>query len=388
MRRVDGGPAAIAVVSSRQRQSCTGRACARLPDDVRAVWTPAAEVGLQILMLRWRDPRHEPGRLSERVEVVDPARGEVELVVESLARRAIEPGGGRPRGGEELAVAPDVVPRAGALEEGLPSGLLVVPRRRLGHRGLPPDPALRGLALPLLLAPLGLEALDVDPPEDPAQPLLERHGARVPDAVRGEADARPLGGQLEVAGADKLGVAGVEPPRPARALRPVAIRDYLGTNKLAGLSLSGQFELELVDLSPEEQFEFLSDLGLTEGGRDRFIQMAYEKLELITFLTYGEDECRAWSLGRGSDAVEAAGKIHTDLARGFIRAEVIHYDDFMSCGCSVQGVKKLAKFEWKEKNTSFRTGICLRFCLIFDFIRHIWARPCVFLYFTLATTRK
>src|SRR5678816_1056997 len=77
---------------------------------------------------------------------------------------------------------------------------------------------------------------------------------------------------------------------------------------------------------------FLADLGLTESARDRFIRASYGLLDLISFLTAGEDECRAWPIRRGTSAVKAAGKIHSDIERGFIRAEVVSFEDFVRLG--------------------------------------------------------
>jgi GTP-binding protein YchF len=91
--------------------------------------------------------------------------------------------------------------------------------------------------------------------------------------------------------------------------------------------ISGPIEAEIAALDPADQKEFLSDLGIEDPAAARFIKAAFDMLDLITFLTHGPDECRAWSIRRGSTALEAAGAIHSDLARGFIRAEVIHFDD-------------------------------------------------------------
>lgn len=142
---------------------------------------------------------------------------------------------------------------------------------------------------------------------------------------------------------------------PGEAI-PENVKSHLETRGLTGLALSGQFELELMDLEPDEQAEFLADMGLARGGRDRFIRTVYECLDLISFLTYGKDECRAWSIERGSTAVEAAGKIHTDLARGFIRAEVIGYEDFMACGGDMQAVKKAGKLRMEGKHYIVHDG--------------------------------
>src|SRR6185369_9379572 len=95
------------------------------------------------------------------------------------------------------------------------------------------------------------------------------------------------------------------------------------------LVLSAVVEAEVAELEPADREAFLADLGLTETARDRFIRASYALLDLISFLTAGEDECRAWPIRRGTSARKAAGRIHSDIERGFIRAEVIAYDDFV-----------------------------------------------------------
>jgi GTP-binding protein YchF len=98
------------------------------------------------------------------------------------------------------------------------------------------------------------------------------------------------------------------------------------------LVLSAAVEAEIATLDPEERAAFLEDLGLTDSALDRFIRAAYGLLDLISYFTVGEDEVRAWTIRRGTDARRAAGKIHSDLERGFIRAEVIPYEVFMEAG--------------------------------------------------------
>ncbi len=114
---------------------------------------------------------------------------------------------------------------------------------------------------------------------------------------------------------------------------------------LAVMPLCGQIEAEIAALDPEDQQAFLADLGLTEPASQRFIRRAYELLDLISFLTRGPDECRAWPLRRGSSALEAAGQVHSDIARGFIRAEVIAFEDFDRLGseaaCRQAGVLRV-----------------------------------------------
>lgn len=104
--------------------------------------------------------------------------------------------------------------------------------------------------------------------------------------------------------------------------------------------LCGKVEMEISQMDEEEQLVFLEEYGIKERARDVFIQLAYETLGLISFFTVGEDEVRAWTVNRGAPAPEAAGVIHTDLQRGFIRAETVSYDDFMSVGSLVKAKEK------------------------------------------------
>jgi GTP-binding protein YchF len=117
------------------------------------------------------------------------------------------------------------------------------------------------------------------------------------------------------------------------------------SKKLDVIAMSGKVEMEIAQLAPGEQREFLQDLGIAEPARDRFIRAAYSLLDLISFLTAGEDECRAWSIRRGTSAHKAAGVIHSDIERGFIRAEVTRFDDLIELGsearCREQGKLKL-----------------------------------------------
>lgn len=101
----------------------------------------------------------------------------------------------------------------------------------------------------------------------------------------------------------------------------------------------GKFEMELNDLNDEEAEEFRASAGVTESGMAEAIRLSYALLGLISFLTVGPDECRAWTVAAGSTAPEAAGRIHTDLQRGFIRAEVVRYDDLVACGSEAEARK-------------------------------------------------
>lgn len=115
------------------------------------------------------------------------------------------------------------------------------------------------------------------------------------------------------------------------------------------VAVSARLEAELVELPEEDAAEYLSSLGLPKLGADRVIQVGYRLLNLITFLTAGEDEVRAWTVTRGAKAPEAAGKIHSDIERGFIRAEVTSFEDFMACGSFAAASKKgLQRLEGKD----------------------------------------
>ena len=115
------------------------------------------------------------------------------------------------------------------------------------------------------------------------------------------------------------------------------------------LLISAATEMEISALSPEEEAIFLEEYGMKESGRNRLISEAYKRLNYISFLTVGEDEVRAWPLQCGTTAHKAAGKIHSDIERGFIRAEVVAYNDFVAKG-SMAGVKAagLSRLEGKE----------------------------------------
>ena len=98
------------------------------------------------------------------------------------------------------------------------------------------------------------------------------------------------------------------------------------------MTLCAKIETEIGQLSPEEAKAFLDDLKIDEPALNKLIRVSYELLGLISFLTSGEDEVRAWTIRKGTNAQNAAGKIHSDIERGFIRAELVGYDDFIACG--------------------------------------------------------
>jgi GTP-binding protein YchF len=130
---------------------------------------------------------------------------------------------------------------------------------------------------------------------------------------------------------------------------PNELTERLAALQAAGLVLSASVEAEIATLAPEEQAAFLDDLGLAESALARFIRTAYGLLDLISFFTVGPDEVRAWTIRRGTKARQAAGRIHSDLERGFIRAEVIPYAVFMEFG-SEHAVKEAGKLQVEGKD--------------------------------------
>ncbi len=129
-----------------------------------------------------------------------------------------------------------------------------------------------------------------------------------------------------------------------RAVQAAADKEHA-----AVLPICAQTEAEIAGLELEEKELFLADLGLAESGLDRLITASYSLLGLMSFLTAGKDEVRAWTIRKGTRAPQAAGKIHTDFERGFIRAEVVNFDDLMACGSMTAAKEKgLVRSEGKE----------------------------------------
>jgi len=118
----------------------------------------------------------------------------------------------------------------------------------------------------------------------------------------------------------------------ARAAERAGLTAFLAHASTRAVALCTKIELEISQLEAADAKAFLSDLGLTESGLDRVIRTSYDLLGYISFFTVGEDECRAWSIARATPAQQAAGEIHTDIQRGFIRAEVVAYDVLIARG--------------------------------------------------------
>jgi GTP-binding protein YchF len=153
-------------------------------------------------------------------------------------------------------------------------------------------------------------------------------------------------------GEDQLGETGARITEDARSR---FARPAVGIDALAG-----KIEMEIGRLEPADAEEFMRDLGIAESGLDRVIRLSFELLGLMPFFTVGPDECRAWTIRRDATAVEAAGEIHTDIQRGFIRAEVVAYDDLIAAG-SLPEARKLGKLRREGKDYLVQDGDVINF---------------------------
>ena len=128
-----------------------------------------------------------------------------------------------------------------------------------------------------------------------------------------------------------------------------AVRKYAAENNCEVFVICAQIEQEIAELDDDEKQEYLDALGLSESGLDKLIAASYRLLGLISYLTSGEDETRAWTIKVGTKAPQAAGKIHSDFERGFIRAEVVNYQDLLDCGTYAKAKEKgLVGLEGKD----------------------------------------
>ena len=128
-----------------------------------------------------------------------------------------------------------------------------------------------------------------------------------------------------------------------------AVRELAKEQNSGVFVICAQIEQEIAELDEDEKKMFLEDLGIQESGLEKLIKASYELLGLMSFLTAGEDETRAWTIKIGTKAPQAAGKIHTDFERGFIKAEVVNYKDLLDCGSYAGAREKgLVRMEGKE----------------------------------------
>ena len=137
---------------------------------------------------------------------------------------------------------------------------------------------------------------------------------------------------------------GIDSNEGYKAVQKIAAEEHAGV-----LPICAQIEEEIVEMDKEEKQMFLADMGLEESGLDRLIKECYALLGLISYLTAGKQEVRAWTIKKGTKAPQAAGKIHSDFERGFIKAEVVNYQDLLDCGSYAGAREKgLVRMEGKE----------------------------------------
>jgi GTP-binding protein YchF len=145
-----------------------------------------------------------------------------------------------------------------------------------------------------------------------------------------------------------------------RAAAKTGLTDFMTHAATRAVPLCARIELEIAELEPTDATAFLADLGLQTSGLDRVVRATYDLLGYISFFTVGEDECRAWSIPRGTHAQDAAGEIHSDIARGFIRAEVVAYDALIARG-SMSACRDHGEVRLEGKEYIVRDGDIVNF---------------------------
>ena len=186
--------------------------------------------------------------------------------------------------------------------------------------------------------------------------LSEGRPARTFEFTDDDSDILADGGLLTVkpviyaANLDEAGMADVENDANFCALRAMA--EEQGA---AVLPVAAKFEEDISDMDPEEAQMFMEELGLSERGLDRLIRTSYDLLGYISFLTAGEDDVHAWTIVRGTKAPKAAGKVHSDIERGFIRAEIVAFEDLKNCG-SFAAAKEKGLFRLEGKDYVMQDG--------------------------------
>ena len=165
--------------------------------------------------------------------------------------------------------------------------------------------------------------------------------------------AKPL---LVVLNLDEADVADPEP-----AIERTGLAGALSGSGVETAPVCAKIELEIAELPPGDRAAFLADIGLADSGLDRVVRASYRLLGYISFFTVGEDECRAWSVPRGTAAQEAAGEIHSDIARGFIRAEVVHYDALTARDGSHAACREHGEVRLEGKDYEVRDGDVINF---------------------------
>ena len=148
---------------------------------------------------------------------------------------------------------------------------------------------------------------------------------------------------------------------PTGAIERAGISKCLAGAATEAVPVCAKIELEIAELAADDRAVFLADLGLTDSGLDRVIRASYHLLGYISFFTTGKDECRAWSVPRGTSAQDAAGQIHSDIARGFIRAEVVHYKALTARNGSLAACREHGEVRLEGKDYEVQDGDVINF---------------------------
>jgi ribosome-binding ATPase len=241
-----------------------------------------------------------------------------------------------------------------------------------GLAGEPPTPVadLEAFAAELVLADLAvvekrLERVKKEKGHERERALLERiapglESGKPLRAVEFPADERAqLAGFAFLSLRPLLVVVNVTEAEAAAPV-PEAVATRARDEGAEAMALSARLEAEIAELDAADREAFLRDVGLSASARDRFIRASYGLLDLVSFLTSGEDECRAWPIRRGTPAVKAAGKVHSDIERGFIRAEVVGWDDFVRCGSEAK-CREAGKLRLEGKDYVVKDGDVVHF---------------------------
>lgn len=141
---------------------------------------------------------------------------------------------------------------------------------------------------------------------------------------------------------------------------PSDYQEELRRRGIPGLQIAGRLEMEIAQLEEADRGAFLREMGIAESARERFIRAAFDLLDLVTFFTTVSDELRAWTIKRGTPAKKAAGKVHSDMERGFIRAEVVAYDDFIALGSEAK-CREAGKLRLEGKDYPVHDGDIIHF---------------------------
>jgi GTP-binding protein YchF len=139
------------------------------------------------------------------------------------------------------------------------------------------------------------------------------------------------------------------------------LEEVAGQASVGVLEMCGKVEMEVAELPDDEQREFLDAMGIAEPARDRFIRLVYDTMHLVSFFTVVGSEMRAWTVTAGTNAVAAAGHVHTDMERGFIRAEAVSYSDFIECGGTMAAAKEAGKLHVHGKDYVVQDGDIIHF---------------------------